>query len=625
MSDNRDLETRIKSAEEILNGTFGISKQQQGEGSNRYLDLESLINAYKEEASSKEVTEQFLSIAKAIRQMRSSYLPIDFFINSDTNQFDVDFSNTVATQESYENAFMRMLGMPSVGLTEFGLTQEDSEIRSSQTLKAIDPITGNALNLSYQEVKNTILNERQKNRDSRKFLINNSIYNISEKTESELAGNTISIRNLSMDEIANLLDTIVDRATNQLFDKSTGEIATFTPTEIMRTSETEPFLDPYTGNAIGTTKIEELHNNSSLEEVKVGIASISQDLWKFSYLLLPPIQNIEISRYINEPDKIISTPFSSVKNRKINNSNIRPTLLESVIRIRLDKISGSNTFLKSDDSNIDDFSINYEIGSESGGVEVIPDNFGVLESLFILRLRSAISGLAQKLYSDIDIMINEMEKSRRLPIDEDASTGQVENIASNEAAVQMTGTEEQAPDEAISENSLLVLQQQKLIEDSILFLLGDNSEVMDLQSQTQRSSSMHNSHMMSGLISVIDVPRKRIDEDLKKIIESRNKQAAINIEKKAQEIGVILGTDIGIGTIDLAVFALAMFTISEEGLLGLLSKSQYDRIKNGEFKNLLPGDGDKIDTVDALNEFTQLVIDGYKVFINELDNDERRD
>lgn len=625
MADTRDLETRIRSAENALNGAFGIDKKQEGEGANRFLDLDSLINAYKEEASSKEVIEQFLSIAKAIRTMRSSYLPIDFFINNSTGQFDADIANTVAPQESYENAFMRMLGMPSVGFTEFGLTPEDSEIRSSETLKVVDPISGKVSEVSYQEVKNTILFEREKKRDSRRILINNGIYNVSDKTASQLAGNTISIRELSLEEIADLLDTVVDQATNQLYDKSTGEIATFTPTEISRENESSPFLDPYTGDAIGTSKIDNLLTNVSQEDTQATIASISQDIWKFSYLLIPPIQNIETSHCINEPDKIVAAPFSNLKNRRVNNSDIRPTLLESVIRIRLDKVSGTNTFVNSDSSSELDFSIKFELGTESNNVEVIEDNFGVLEALFILRLRSAISGLAQKLYSDIDVMINEMDKSRRLPVDEDPLTGQEENLASNEAAVQIKSTEDQASVNAISEESINILQQQKLIEDSILFLLGDRSEVLSLQSQTQRNSSMHNSHMMSGLISIVDVPRKRIESNLKRIIDSRNKQSTVVVEQKTQEIGVTLGTDIGIGTIDLAVFALALFTISEKSLLGLLSKTQFDRIKNGEFKNLLPDDGEKEDTVVSLNEFTQLIIDGYNIFIDELNDDARRD
>lgn len=621
MADSRDLDTRIKAAELILNQAFGIPQEQEGVGANRFLDLESLIAAYKEEASRVEITKQFLTIGKAIRNIRSSYLPIDFFINNDTGQFDADLANQVASQESYENAFMRMLGMPSIGLSEFGLSLEDSEIRSSETLKMIDPLTGEVIDASFETIKREILDERQKPRSSRSILINDTIYQVTGELDPS-SKNILSIRSLSLDEIAELVGSFVFNG--QLIDPLTQQPATFIATEIRRNSEDEPYLNPYNEDeALPTSKIDEITENIANQETQATIATIERDIWKFSYLLIPPIQNIETSRCINEPDKIISPPFSNIRNQTINESTIRPTLLESVIRIRLDKVSGTNTFVSNDqieETSTPDFSISF--GSDQQ-IDVIQDNFGLLEALFILRLRSAISGLAQKLYSDIDILINEMDKSKRVPSTENVETGQDATATPAEAGKQIQNMEDTADDNEINEESLNFLQQQKLIEDSILFLLGDRSEVLDLQTQTQRNSSIHNSHMMSGLIGIIDVPRKRIDSEIERIIENRNKNVSTIIEQKTQEIDTVLGTDIGIGTIDLAIFSLALFTISEKSLLGLLSKAQYERLKNGIFKNLIPEEGDKEDTVVSLNELTQLIIDGYRVFINELKKDAR--
>lgn len=621
MADTRDLETRIKLAEKSLNAAFGIQPNQEGEGANRFLDLESLASAYKEEASRKEVAKQFLSIAKSIRSMRSSYLPIDFFINNETGLFDADIANMVASEESYENAFMRMLGMPSIGLSEFGLTPEDSEIRSSEKLKRVDPQTGSVIESSFEEIKNFILNERQKPKTSRKILIDDSIYNISESSGSTSISNTISIRNLTLEEIADLFNTII--VDGKLIDPSTAETATFIPTEITRNSETEPFINPYNDMAIPTSNIDIITNQASVDEIKATILNIEQDVWKFSYLLIPPIQNIETSKCINEPSKIISPPFSNIRNQTINDNLIRPTLLESIIRIRLDKVSGTDTFVSNDNIEEGFFEASINLPNQDTNVEVIPDNYGVLESLFILRLRSSISGIAQKLFADIDILINEMEKARRVPVAENIETGQIINNYSNESAKQIKNIESLSEEDDINEQSLNFLQQQKLIEDSILFLLGDRSEVLDLQSQTQRSSSIYNSHMMSGLIDIIDIPRKRIESEINKINDSRNQNVSNIIEQKTQEVDLVLGTDIGIGTIDLAVFSLALFTLSEKSLLGLLSLSQYERIKNGEFKSLIPEEGDKEDTVVALNELTQLIIEGYQIFIDELKKDDR--
>lgn len=603
MASNEPLETRIAAAQVSLNKAFGTRKDQEGEGANRFLNQEALAAAYKEEASSEIIIKQFLSIAKSVRAMRSSYLPIEFFISDDTGRFDVDVSSTVSEMESYENTFMRMMGMPSVGSSEFGLSEQDSEIRSSETLLIVDPSDNKQKSVSFEEVFKLVLTERQKTKKTRRIVIDNSIYNISESSAAELAGDTISIRGLKEEEKADLLgiSIVYDPKTYQLKDLAGNVIKSPTILELDETGN--GYFEPITGIQVSESTVNSILVNTSESEMQASITSIEKDLWKFSYLLLPPIQDISISKCINEADKIVAPPFSNSRTRRVNNSKVRPTLLESVIRIRLDKVSGTDSITASGVSE----------------VEENTDSFGVLESLFVLRLRSAISGLAHKLYSDIDIIIDEMMKSRRTPISEDPDNGNDIPDDNNLAGDQFKGTEDEAAG-AITEEALSSLEQQKLIEDSILFLLGDNSEALDLQSQTQRSSTIHDAHMMSGLISIIDVPRQRIEFEVDKIIQSRNDCSSSCVEQKTQEIGVVLGTDIGIGTIDVAVFALAMFTLSEKSLLGLLSTSQFEKIKNGEFKALLPGDGEKESTVVALNEFSQLIIDGYNLFISDLES-----
>jgi len=591
-----DLNSKIALAQNSLNKAFGIEEGQEGKGANRFLNKEALATAYKEEASTQIIIKQFLSIAKSVRNMRSSYLPIEFFKDNDSGVFTADVESNISKMESYENTFMRMMGMPSVGLSEFGLSEQDSEIRSSETLMVVDPLTQKVSTKSMEEVTELILNQRKITRKLRRISIDNSIYNISESTALELAGETISLGGLSNEEIANLLLQNYDPETDQILDSSGNQVNT--PSILMKDSSGTGYLNPF-GGTVSSSSVNSILTNTANEELKVNIANIESDLWKFSYLLIPPIQSVEISGCINEPSKVVAAPFSNQRARVINNNKTRPTLLESIIRIRLDRVSGTDTFIDGESS------------------EVTADSYGVLESLFILRLRSAISGLASKLYSDIDTIIDEIEKSKRRPVSEDPENGNDIGDESNEAANQFVTTEKEDPN-SITEIPLNSLQQQKLIEDSILFLLGDNSEVLNLQSQTQRNSSIHDSHMMSGLISIIDVPRKRIEFEVDKIIQSKNDCASNCIERKIQEIGVVLGTDIGIGTLDVTVFALALFSISESSLLGLLSTSQFEKIKNGEFRSLLPGDGDKRDSIISINELSQLIIDGYNLFITDL-------
>ena len=627
MADDKPLETRIKDAQRILNSSFGIKKKQEGQESNRFLNIKDLADAYKEEASTSEVSRQLLLMAKSIRAMRSSYLPVDFFLgNPDAlNQIDlgsvsVDVSSDIGKVESYENTFMRMLGMPAVSNPERGVTSEDAQISFSDNLKVINPISGLIEEIPFEEVNKTILFERQQPRTSRRFLIDNTIYNVFKESLPDINGDTISIRSLTVSEKAELLQLSINNG--KLTNPLTGEVVDSVPNLISRNSESGNFENPIFGLDIPTSLIDKFASSARAEDVRASIANLSKDLWKFSYLLLPPIQNREIARCINEPDKIAALPFSNIRSRNINNNKIRPTLLESIIRIRLDKISGAGDFTTPPEEG-GEFA-NVDIGNpEDDNPEPVAEQYGILEALFILRLRSVITGLAQKMITDVDVIINEMDKSGQMPAAENTESGQSVVNPSNEAAVPFTDLPSALAFaiNALNENTRSNLNQQKLVEDSIMFLLGDSSEALDLQAQTQRSSSIHDSHMMSGLIDLVDVPRKRINEQLIDVSKSRKKTASGPIGGKIQEIGAALGTDIGIGTLDLAVFSLALFTISERSLLGLLSTAQFERIKNGEFSALIPVNEEKVLTAKAINELTQLVYDGYRVFIADLDSD----
>jgi hypothetical protein len=612
------LTDRIALAQTTLNKTFGPEEGQEGKGADRFLNEQSLAQAYKLEAADGGIIKQFLTMSKSIRGMRSSYLPVTFFKN-DLGRFSIDVDDNIAKMESYENTFMRMLGMPSVGTNEFALSDQDSRIRSGETLLMVRPETGEVVEASFEEIRAEILTERQKHRKVRRILIDNSIYNISE--DSSL-GSTISIRGLTDQQKAALLG--VDYQDGQIMDPRTNpsSISTEPLIELELNDTGTGYINPFypPNGVVSTTEVQTLVGDVSAEETQARITSIEDDMWKFSYLLLPPIQNIEIARCINEPKKIVAPPFSNPRTRTINDSNIRPTLLESVIRIRLDKISGTDTFFNSTAEGSGSSAISASISAGNEEIEPLPDSYGMLESLFVLRLRSSITGLAHKLYSDIDSIVDEMEKSRRTPVSENTDTEVELPREFLEAGEQMRKDAELFANN-IADEKEASLQEQKLIEDSIMFLLGDNSEALDLQAQTQRNSTIHDAHMMSGLISIIDVPRKRINSELEKVTQSKNDRANLGVEEGTQEIGVTLGTDIGIGTIDLAVFSLALFTITEKSLLGLLSKEQYNRIKKGEFKALLPEEGDKEDTIVALNEFTQLIIDGYNLFKSDLENE----
>jgi hypothetical protein len=583
-----DIANAVTKAQKSLERAFGESLPSEGEGAGRFLNIKELAKAYSKEANANTVSKEFTRMANSIRKMRSSYLPIDFYLEPGADPgsilsfFDATIVSETASMESYENAFMRMLGMP---LVDTG-TASDSEITSSQNIKIMNLKTGDPEEVPYETVRTDIMDMRQRVRGERRIRVDDAIFNLqapgvlSEEEEEIDAG---------IENAAAIVTAFADQITGELTNEP----------------EEDRSDDPK-------------------------VVAIETDLFKFSYLLIPPIQDGRISGCINEPAKIVAPPFSNSRARNINSTKIRPTLLESVIRIRLDKISGTDSFFTptTDDSltgqagdAISGFASDATGGLVGGDDDPgdTTDDYGFLESLFILRLRSALSGLAKKTIKDVDQLIMEILKTKREPTPIDESTGA---DAPNVPAGASIQTKKNDDDDDLITKDAKTREQMKLIEDSIMILLGDNSEVLDLQAQTQRNSSIQDAHLMSGIIDVIDVPRRRIIEEITDIGEARSAGGEKKVEPLVSNLKTVLGTDIGIGTVDIVVFSLALFSLKEKSLLGLLSKDAFNRLKNDKITAaLLPEEGDQEDQLFAINDLTDLLIDGYKTFVDELRND----
>jgi hypothetical protein len=552
------LTRAIIDAQNSLNKAFGDTKKLKGNEYGEYLDIEHLITQYSSEVTQDIISGEFSQIAKSIRNMRSSFLPVSYFL-SPNDTLQAELADDITNQESYENAFMRMLGMPSVGTSQYVKDDNDALIQSSEKIKILNLENRSLEPVSFEIVRDKVLKMRQRDRSEREVAVDNEIYNEPNCEEAALA---------EIDAIAATIDEMSSELSNE--------------------NVPDTLLGP---------KIHQL----------------SDDFWKFSYLLFPPIQDIEISKCISEPSKIVAPNFSNTKNREINSVKIRSSLLESIIRIRLDQLSGTDTFIGETSNTI------AEINSSEPINSVNPNNYGILESLFILRLRSSVSGLAKKSIRDIDAILSSIEKHGMRPMSLDSDSRGAQSNRPNSSSAVMTSTTKCV--DSITSETEDKLNTQKLIEDSIMILLGDNSEILDLQTQTQRSSSMHDAHLMSGLISIVDIPRKRIVEDIANIAKKKDVASSASIEQTRESISGVLGVDIGIGTIDIAVFCLALFTIKENFLLGLLTNTQYDNIKNGEFSAVISNSGiDKAPLIDSINELSELIYCGYSQFISELND-----
>lgn len=706
---------RIFQAQKILNASFGVDSKLQIDSESatktyrdffndyQYLTESGLREVYQTDASRKDVSDQFLAISKSIKNMRSSFFPVEFFLSSTDEEQGVssiaDIQDNIGEREPYENTFLRMLGMPMLSWSDYIASGEIHRISPDATLLAINPITGKLERFPLDLIKLDVFGQRRYPQSNRTFVIDNKIYDVTAETTTEIIiPDVLSIESFTLKEKADLLSFTyqVNQDTNGVNDgrvtykDSSGQVIDVTskvsglkkiyrgtPATGTPEGSVGGFINPIVpSREISPTAIARAPINESNPEIRTtNITNITKDLFKFCYLLVPPIQDPEVSTSINETDKLVAPIFSNGFGKNVNSNTVRTPLLESVIRIRLDKISGSSTFYQ-DPENPNVIGKATIKDAEGNDIDVnFTDDYGILESLFIVRLQSAISGLGSKMIYDIESLIVEMDKAKRYPASENEETGQPENrplVNSNRYSVTLTRTssgydrveepeegaseedsiesdtaqtnqdindelppepadstdpdqvseddQEGSEDEQVSQATLVNLQNQKLIEDSLLFFLEDNKEILDLQFQTQRSSSIYDSHMVSGLLNIIDVPRKRIEEELSKVEEARDSAATNVIDELTGAVGAVFGTDIGIGTLDVAVFCLALFTISEDSLIGLLTPTQLERMKNGDFKTLMPRNRVGNDILTSLDELTELIYQGYSLFKQSLLN-----
>lgn len=535
------LNEKILKAQNVIASSFLGSSSENLEkfGNDTTFTLESLAIAYSKEEVFTNMAEQLSSLGKTIRALRSSYLPIELFQTDGT--FTATASSNFAEQESYENTFMRMLGMPSSAEVSFAASQDLIYVTKSGELKTD----------SYANIETIILNERAKRINDRFVIVNNYVYDAEKK------------------------EIPVDKDSNPL-DFSNSEDAVFYP------------------------KLNEIEDN----------------IFYFCYLLIPPIQDGRISGCIHETDKIVAPLFSNKKARTINAKSLKPALLESIIRIRLDKLSGTDSLStpSAQDTSLSALAtVDFSFGEDVGAAEVNADSFGILESMFIVRLRSAISGLAHKFIGDREKLNIAVARTGKTLTDNAAA-----NAANNGA---QAPAKDKPPEEgSLSDKKPAQYDAQLLIEDSMMSLLNDNSEALDLQANTQRNSSVHDAHLMSGLLGVIDIPRKRVLENIKALKINTDKIIGAGSQKDKQSISNVLGIDIGVGSLDIIVFSLALFTMSESGLLNLLSDADFDRLKRTSLGSVAQGIADRTPDgrITAVNELTQLVYSGYYLFAQEV-------
>ena len=508
---------------------------EYGQELNGYLEKGFSPDLCSEDLNIESAIESLSQINSAVRSIRSSYLPIDFFKNQE-GVLESTITDDSQVVESYENAFMRMLGMPlsdELLAANVGSSSGDTSIDSlgvliydidSNSLAKISFELNKAAEETQKDVKTYILLERQKGKCDRKIKVNNDIF-----------------KNTSLD-----------------LDEDYG------------------------------INLKNLYHN---------------DFDKLSYLLIPAIQDSSISRCINEPSKIIPQPFEMLNNRVINSNQLRPSLLETIIKIRLDKSSGT---LRFNDKEFSDQEV----------VNVDQDSFGLVESLFIVRLKNMLTALAAGVVKDIESILITISECDQHPFDSEDNC-EVPSPASNRVPPE-TSTDNK---DDMTKRNLSLLTNQKLIEDAIISLLNENLTIPELSSETN-SSSMYDSQLISAILGVIDLPRRNIISKIDKINKGNDKKYNTEVARYSKSISLNLGIDIGIGAAHTVIFALALFSLPEESLTGLLSKKQFEILKNDKtLGKLLPNGGTKKSTLESVNELSRYLVSGFDLFKSSLSYD----
>ena len=538
-------------------------------------------------------SEIFSSIPRSIQRIRSTYLPADVFSSNvaalgaaeallgnmglASEIFSGNISNTQAPKESNENAFMRMLGMP----------MSDADELQSGEIAIMDHTVGDLIQdetTTMYAVEELVLDERSKPFGTREVLINSNTFSFSGAT-----ADGASLGDVTEDDI----DAAIDADTS----------------ETLSNTQDDNF----------TEALNEAIDQVALYKTNVSNIEDPAQFFKFCYLLFPPIQDHRISKCINEPEKIVAAPFSSSIGRVVNQQRIKQSFLESVIRIRLDRATGTQWSPPAEsleETKLIDFGLGDDDENSIAYSDVV-NKWGIIESLIIRRLDIMLEimadDIADKVYS-----ICEAQATEQMTIEEDRELNPDTPSENN-----TEGADD--PCQTLSSDDsfeLSVLQKAKIIEDAmLLFFGGENSASLDLQAETQRNSGLRDGHLMGPLMSVIRSISTGIDTRINEINEDICDERPPT-QRAVSDVNTSIGMTTGVGPIDIAVFTLALFPVDEEVLLGLLTNEQYDNFMNVEMSYIKENDrnANKQDMRESLNALSEQIRDSYMLFLYYLNS-----
>jgi hypothetical protein len=583
-------------------------------------------------------------LIKSIDNMRSSFLPQEIIDSFSYGSLESNSSDSISTSptilESYQNTFFRMLGLPSLSDVFFeNESAKVSIINNNGDILEIDKdyaysILDNRQNFASVECFDAkFFNILGDEIDSTEDILSNigfsnekiiEVKDFSFLLKEYLEGSEDAIVNISnylnqykdsIDKIKkedpdnNLLFQWYDSfMSNNTYDETTLEpiytsyLNFLVSIQELTFSSTQSFKN-FESNL--SDSIKTLYNRLVLGILNSdSIDNISKNILRFSSLLFPLVKDDRISKCINNSDKIVSDPFLPITKRQINGNFIKSSLLESIIRIRTDVISGTRSYSGENP---------YKIGEDNVQISdsISGELMGYLESLLIVKMFQSIESIAESTINNIE-QISESQRKHNILFKSKC----MKEINTN------TGISNNNEEK---NNEIDELKKLLLLEDSILLLLGakdQDEDSLSLQSGINRNSSVPSSHLMPSLVNIVQSQRKYIVKRIDNYKNNKNNNSSAgtsilpNIEK---ELGIISG----IGYIDFVIIITALLTIDEISLISLLTNEQIENMLKQINKDSF--DDDKIRKIKempieiALKNLTIRVSSIYKIFIELLE------
>lgn len=598
----------------------------------------------------------FNDLFQTLESIRSSYLPYDIVVDTvDPFSGAVESVEELASQESikesYENAFFRMLGLPST-----------ADIDDEKALICVD-ISGEREELNKDDYTFTRLNARQTLVKDRETSVNIEVYNLIQnpdpiqiliergydKADEESSGdNSPSSKLLDVLAELKILYDLGTTSGQDAVSKADNFVSvvignSFPAAKLSETGKTK--ADGYSENINVFRERYKVENNGDedpnfqnnskniissiiglvnptfspppdqalidslfatyileLEVDNIGGLDQKPNFWSYCNLLFPAVQDGRIGQCINEPSKIVAEPFLPETMRKINGRTMRSSLLEAIIRIRLDIVTGTTKL------RLNDFSRpGISFGNDNpNGVRYndIAENYGVLEAYLIARLFNSFSGIAAFTKDKIKQMLVQQTNTSLVP--------KFEGEEEKDGGAADAERESESPE-------IKRLNSIKVIDDSMLLLLGDSrsNKAIDFQENVARSSGVIDSYFMSVVTASVTYPSKWTDKQIKKIKTRDLEENRGAGDSDRSNLDKTMGRTRGVGIVDAMAYILAMFSVDERVLLSLLNETQFNYLKD-EFPNDFFNNFDRDDIGAAVNELSEAVYDAYELFRNIL-------